>query len=122
VYALLLSGDPAAVEATMPWVDTVLHRVMPVVMVADWLLFPPSTHIPVRAAAWWLAYPLAWTAYTLVRGAITDWYPYPFLDPSVHGATGVAGYAVGIAVAFGAVIALVAWVGNVRRARTTAAA
>ena len=69
VYALLLSGDPAAVEATIRS-STVLHRVMPVMMVADWLLFPPSTRIPAGAAGWWLVYPLAWTAYTLVRGTI----------------------------------------------------
>ena len=27
-----------------------------------------------------LAYPLAWVAYTFARGAVVDWYPYPFLD------------------------------------------
>jgi hypothetical protein len=29
-----------------------------------------------RAFIW----PVAWIAYTLVHGAFTGWYPYPFLD------------------------------------------
>lgn len=28
----------------------------------------------------WLIYPLAYVAYTLARGAVMNWYPYPFLD------------------------------------------
>ncbi len=30
-------------------------------------------------------YPIGWLVYTLVRGAIVDWYPYPFLDVGLHG-------------------------------------
>ena len=26
-------------------------------------------------------FPVVWTVYTMIRGAIVDWYPYPFLDP-----------------------------------------
>ena len=32
-----------------------------------------------------LVYPVAYGAYSLIRGPIVDWYPYPFLDPRVHG-------------------------------------
>ena len=49
---------------------------------------------------WWLVFPLVWTAYTLIRGAIVDWYPYPFLDHRLHSIGVVALYVVGIAVAF----------------------
>jgi len=30
-----------------------------------------------------LVYPVAYGAYSLIRGPIVDWYPYPFLDPQV---------------------------------------
>ena len=32
-----------------------------------------------------LVYPIAWVVYSLVRGAIVDWYPYPFLDVETLG-------------------------------------
>jgi len=37
----------------------------------------------------------------LIRGGVTGWYPYPFLDPAkVGGYGGVAVYAIGIAATF----------------------
>lgn len=90
VFALLLADIQEDLQLTKPWVDTVLHRVMPVVLAADWLLDPPDHRIAWRSSLAWLAFPAAWTAYTLVRGAITGWYPYPFVDPGVHSAGRVA--------------------------------
>ena len=43
VYAVLLAGEPLGV--TDPWINTVIHKVMPVVMVLDWLLVPPRHRI-----------------------------------------------------------------------------
>jgi hypothetical protein len=42
-----------------------------------------------QTALVWLVYPLAWFAYTLIRGSVADWYPYPFVDVSRHGYGGV---------------------------------
>lgn len=88
VFALLLEGLPTAGTIT-PWVNTVVHRLMPVVLVLDWLLIPAAA----RAAWWrpvaWLGYPIAYLCYSLLRGAAVDWYPYPFLDP--RGPDGYAG-------------------------------
>lgn len=78
VYVLLLRG--VDVQTPEPW-NTVLHYVMPVVMLVDWLAFPPRRSPAYRRALWWLAYPVAYLLYSLVRGAAVDWYPYPFLDP-----------------------------------------
>lgn len=48
---------------------------------------------------WWvLLYPLAWVAFTVIRGILTNWWPYPFLDPAgPNGVGGVVAYIVGIA-------------------------
>jgi len=89
VFALLLSGVQADLQLTIPWVDTVLHRVMPVAMLADWLIDPPRHRLSRRVVLPWLAFPVAWSAYTLVRGPVVDWYPYPFIDVRVHGYDGV---------------------------------
>ena len=115
VYALLLRDTD--VDTAIVWVNAVVHQVMPVVLVLDWLLDPPAARLRMRDALWWLAYPVAWIAYTMLRGPIAGWYPYPFLDP---GPGGYAPVLVTIAVVFvaGAVLCLlVAWVGNVLRGR-----
>ncbi len=98
VYGLLLAGYQQELQTTIPWVDTVLHRIIPLVMVADWLIVPPHTRITMRAALVWLAYPLLYAAYSLVRGPLVGWYPYPFLDPDRAGGYAiVALYCLGIA-------------------------
>ena len=80
VFALLLSGLQEDLQTTIPWVDFVVHKLMPIVLVADWLIDPPRNRLPRWTVLAWLAYPLAWVAYTLARGAVVDWYPYPFVD------------------------------------------
>ena len=56
VFALLLSGSDVALP--IPWVNAVLHQVMPIVIVLDWLVDPPADPIPMRQAIWWLAFPV----------------------------------------------------------------
>ncbi|HEX5113694.1 MAG TPA: Pr6Pr family membrane protein [Pseudonocardiaceae bacterium] len=65
-----------------------VHRIMPVVLVLDWLIAPPARPPrPLRLPqVWcWFVFPLALCAYTLVRGQFADWYPHPFLDPRRYG-------------------------------------
>ncbi|MFC9896317.1 Pr6Pr family membrane protein [Nocardia sp. NPDC127579] len=80
VCAALLSLD-----ADRPWSADVLHRVLPIVLLADWVAAPCPLGVGAHLLRTWLAYPVAYTAYTLVRGPIVDWYPYPFLDPRGQG-------------------------------------
>lgn len=101
VYVLLLSGLEESLQTPIPWINTVLHYVMPVAVLADWLLVPPKRRIAFGRAAVWLIFPLAYGVYSLVRGHITDWYPYPFLNPAEQGYGGVA--AAGAAIAVGLV-------------------
>jgi hypothetical protein len=56
------------------------HYVSPLLAVIGWLLFGPRPRIDTSTLGWALAWPLAWLAYTLVHGAISGWYPYPFID------------------------------------------
>lgn len=99
VFAVLLRD--VDLGTLLPWVNTVLHVVMPVAVVLDWLAFPPATRLPLKRALCVLVFPALYLAYTMVRGAITDWYPYPFLDPARIGGPGpVAAYALGIAATF----------------------
>ncbi|MEV6276114.1 Pr6Pr family membrane protein [Nocardia sp. NPDC051832] len=83
VYAVLLSHLPLGAEA--PWVGDVLHRVLPIVLVADWMVAPYALGVSAKLIGTWLGYPAVYGAYTLIRGPIVNWYPYPFLDPRGQG-------------------------------------
>jgi len=65
--------------------DTMLHKVTPIVFVLGWLLAAPRGVLTWRTVWWSLLYPLAWLAFTLPRGALTGFYPYPFVDAGALG-------------------------------------
>lgn len=102
IFALLLSGFQRDLQTTIPWVNTVLHYLMPAVMLIDWLLFPPKKSLALRTSLWWLIYPALYLLFSLIMGAFTQWYPYPFMNPLMNGWEAVAitcsGIAVGIVV------------------------
>lgn len=89
IFSVLLAGLESDL---IPWVNFVVHYLMPVVTVLDWLFDPPRTRLGIRDALLWLAIPLAYVAYTLVRGSLVHWYPYPFMNVELHGASVVAMY------------------------------
>ena len=60
--------------------DKLLHVVVPLLAVVGWLLFGPRPRVTLGAWLLALIWPAAWLAYTLVRGAVTGFYPYPFLN------------------------------------------
>lgn len=108
VFALLLSGQNEKLDTHLVWVNFVVHYLIPIVVVADWLIDPPRHRASRLVAAVWLSYPAAWFAFTLLRGASVHWYPYPFVDVSRHGYGGVllnaAVLLVALAVAAGAFV------------------
>ncbi len=109
VYAVLLSGH----IPVYPWVNTVLHRVIPIAVTLDWLIDPPHMHLRLRETLVWLAFPVIYVAYTLVRGAIVDWYPYFFVNPHRHGGyLLVAADCTAITVGIVGLIVATTWVGN----------
>jgi hypothetical protein len=65
--------------------DTMLHKVTPILFVLGWLLAGPRGALSWRTVWWSLLYPLAWLAFTLPRGALTGFYPYPFVDAGALG-------------------------------------
>jgi hypothetical protein len=85
VFALLLSGLQEHLDTHNEFVNTTVHYVIPAAVVIDWFLDPPRHRLGLNIALAWLAYPLLWLAYTLIRGRFVHWYPYPFVDVSEHG-------------------------------------
>ena len=110
VFTLLLSNTD--VDTAIPWVNSVVHELMPLVMLADWLITPPAARLPMRQGLLWLSFPLVWIVYTIIRGAIVNLYPYPFLNPANGGYASVAVYCVAILLAMLVVSALAVVLAN----------
>jgi len=113
VVIFLLSG--VDVQLQLAWVDFVLHKLFPVVVVLDWIVDPPTSRLNSRDALVWLVYPLAWTGLTIVRGAVDGWYPYPFLDPANGGYGQVAVTVIAVTIGFFVIALVMIAGGNARR-------
>lgn len=115
VYGFLIREFDNPFTTTRHWTHTVLHQLMPLVVVMEVLLHPFFHRIPWRTALLWVVYPAIYFAYSMIRGAYVDWYPYDFIDPDeVGGYDGVAMYAVGILAGFVGVSLLVAALSRLR--------
>ena len=61
-------------------VNVVLHYVMPVAFVLDWLWFTPEGRLRWIDPVKWLACQLVYAAWTLIHGLATHWWPYGFVN------------------------------------------
>lgn len=86
--------------------NTVFHYVVPIMMLLGWVLFGPRPRTGGTVLGWSLLWPALWFGYTLAHGAVSRWYPYPFVDVSTHGYGTVVVNAVLVTVVFGVVAAL----------------
>ena len=84
IYYLLLSGLSQRQGWPM-FFEHMLHYVTPPLFVLDWLAFVDKRDLPWRVDLSAMSFPLAYLAWTLLHGAASNWYPYPFLDVSELG-------------------------------------
>lgn len=100
VYNLLLRDVSLDQATTLPWSNEILHVWAPLLLLVDWIFAPGRARLAVNHLWLMVIFPIVWAVYTMVRGAIVGWYPYPFLDPNVEpgvGYDGVAVYVIAIA-------------------------
>ena len=65
--------------------DKLLHIVVPVMALVGWLVFGPRGRVTAGDLAPSAIFPGLYMVYTLIRGEISEWYPYPFTDVNEHG-------------------------------------
>lgn len=83
VYWLLLHGDPQAGAA---WVANMLtHTVVPLAAVGSWLFVGPHGRFGWRLVPLMLVIPVAWLVHALIRGAVSGYYAYDFIDVAALG-------------------------------------
>ncbi len=115
VFALLLRN--VDLGDLRPWVNVIVHYVMPLAVTVEYLCWPPRGRAATKQLIVLLLFPTAYVAYVLIRGAATGWYPYPFLNPAIVGGyTGVAPYVAGIFALF----VIMAWLFTKLSARIAA--
>lgn len=107
VYNLLLAPAAADVSTQLAWVNSIVHVVAPIIVVIDWFVDRSPVRPTLGQAAGWLIFPAVWLVYTMIRGPLADWYPYPFLDPDDNSVAAIAVTCCGILAAFVAVALIV---------------
>lgn len=82
IYALLVAPLDELLRWDIGWTGIVLHRLAPLVAVLDWALTPRGRATSARRILWWQLFPVVFLTATWVRGGVTSWYPYDFLNPT----------------------------------------
>jgi hypothetical protein len=79
VYNLVLRSvwNPQGLQKL---VDELLHSVTPVLMLFFWIVYVPRNTLQWKDAIHWLKLPLVYTVFITLRGELTGFYPYPFIN------------------------------------------
>ncbi|WP_299291813.1 Pr6Pr family membrane protein [uncultured Mucilaginibacter sp.] len=70
--------------------DELLHVVVPALYLLNWLFFLPKKGLVWKQLPNWLIFPLCYLFYVIIRGALTGFYPYFFVDVKRFGYAAVA--------------------------------
>jgi len=87
-------------EGLQKIVDELLHSVIPLLVLFYWFVFTAKDRLQWKNVLPWLIYPFAYIVYVLVRGSVSGFYPYPFINTQRLGLDKVLVNSVGIAFVF----------------------
>lgn len=79
VYNVILRG----IWIVTGWqliVDNLLHVLNPILYILYWLIFASKEKLSWKDGVCWTYFPLVYLIYSLIRGSVVNWYPYPFLN------------------------------------------
>jgi hypothetical protein len=107
VYNALLRGtvvQPGEPDYGYVWPvlpNEILHVWAPIFIVLDFALTKTTTKLKFKQIFWILAFPMAWLSFTIIRGILTDWWAYWFLNPNLEAGVGGVAVFIMIIVVFG---------------------
>ncbi|TCC99183.1 Pr6Pr family membrane protein [Pedobacter hiemivivus] len=87
-------------EGSQRVADELLHVVIPLLFILYWYLFAPKSGLGWKNAFPWLLYPLVYAIFVLFRGALSGFYPYPFIDVNTLGYNKVLLNCIGLFIGF----------------------
>jgi hypothetical protein len=89
VYHALLAdaaGDVRDGDYVWPVLpNEIIHTYAPILIVIDYLLSYKASQVKLRAALWVAVFPLTWLVFSVIRGLVTNWWPYWFINPNEEG-------------------------------------
>lgn len=97
IYTTLLRGV-VDLHGAAAVTNALLHYVSPILTVAGWLLFGPRRRVTETTLGVSMVWPVLYVVWTLVHGAASGWYPYPFIDETTLGYPTVVRNGVGVIV------------------------
>ena len=86
--------------------DILLHQIVPIVFVVFAWSYARGRSPSFLSRIRWAIWPIVYFVYAMVRGAITNFYPYPFIDVTAIGYARVIENSIGIVVAYVAIAAV----------------
>ena len=69
--------------------NEIIHTYAPILATFEYLISVRAFRIRLRAFFWVAFFPLTWLVLSIVRGSVTNWWPYWFINP--NGEAGLAG-------------------------------
>lgn len=66
-------------------IDELLHTVIPVLYTLFWVFFVPKKTLKWIDVLPWMIFPMLYIVWTMIHGAFSGFYPYPFVDVGVLG-------------------------------------
>ncbi len=81
-------------------VDELLHTVIPLLFILYWFLFTAKQSLKWKSILPWLIYPSLYCIYILIRGSVSGFYPYPFMDVNILGYNKVFVNVAGVVIVF----------------------
>lgn len=88
VYELLLREGVESLgpsERLLQWPIDATHLWIPIYLILDWLIRRDRPRLRLSVAMWGAVYPAVWFLFSFGRGALTGWYPYAFMNPTLPG-------------------------------------
>lgn len=66
-------------------VDELLHTIIPILSVFYWIKFVRKEGLKYKNCFSWMLFPFAYIVFVGIRGAVSGFYPYPFIDVTTIG-------------------------------------
>ena len=111
IYETMLSPiEP--LQNVQSFTNIAMHYLMPLGYLVFWLTCVRKAGLRWYDPLLWLIYPLFYLGLVLVRGKMSGFYPYPFLDAKTLGYAGVSANTAGLLVvcaAIGMCLVLIGW-------------
>ena len=99
-------------QNALSFTNVVMHYLMPVAYLLFWLTCVRKAGLRWYDPLLWLIYPLFYLGFVLVRGKMSGFYPYPFIDAKTLGYAGVAANTAGLLIvcaAIGMCLVMTGW-------------